>query len=106
MSPEKRKEKRKYKRLEVRYGPEKPVHRAIAIQVSSSGAFLLASKPVFAAGSRILVEFTTPAGTFLTAAIVRHARNLPPEVGGLTRSGMGVQLASPPPELAEYLASL
>ena len=102
----KRRDERKFKRLEVRYGPEKPVHRALAIQISVSGAFLSASQPVFAAGSRIVVEFNIPGGAVAVAAVVRHARSLPPGLNIVGRSGMGVELIDPPDELREFLAAL
>lgn len=102
----KRKEERKFKRLEVRYGPGRPSHRALAIQVSASGAFLSARHPIFAAGSRIVVEFSTPAGAVVVPAVVRHAKNLPPGLGSLGRAGMGIELVGPPPELREFLVSL
>ena len=102
----KRKDERKFKRLRVRYGPEKAVHLAYAIQVSESGAFLLANRPVFARGSRIVVEFDTEQGKIITGAIVRHAKNLPPQLARFSSSGMGVEFLSPPPELQEFLSTL
>ncbi len=105
MSPRKqrRKEERRFKRLKVRYGPEKPVHLAYAIRISPNGAFLVANRPIFSSGSRIVVEFDAPTGKLSTDAVVRHARNLPPQMVHLSTSGMGVEFISPPPELLEYL---
>jgi hypothetical protein len=102
----KRKDDRKFKRLRVRYGPEKPVHLAYAIQVSPSGAFLAANRPIFSNGSRIVVEFDAPTGKHSTGAIVRHAKNMPLQLSHLSTSGMGVEFISPPPELLEYLHTL
>lgn len=102
----KRKDERKFKRIRVRYGPEKPVHLAYAIQVSVSGAFLAANRPIFARKSRIVVQFGTPDGILTTRAIVRHVKNLPPQLAHLAPSGMGVEFISPPPELKKYLSGL
>ena len=102
----KRKDDRKFKRIRVRYGPEKPVHLAYAIQVSVSGAFLVANRPVFSPKSPLLVQFDTPDGVLTTRAIVRHVKNLPPQLARFSPSGMGVEFISPPPELEKYLASL
>jgi len=101
-----RKDERKFKRLKVRYGPENPVHLAYAIQVSPSGAFLVANRPIFARGSRLVVEFDTPTGKHSTGAIVRHAKNLPPELARFSTSGMGVEFISPSPEMLEFLNTL
>jgi hypothetical protein len=101
-----RRDERKFKRLRVKYGPEKPVHLAYGIQVSESGAFLAANRPVFAKGSRIVVEFDTPGGKLVTAAIVRHAKSLPPQLMHISTSGMGVEFISPPKELVEYINGL
>jgi hypothetical protein len=104
--PSKRREERKFKRVEIRYGPEKPVHRAMAIQLSSTGAFIAARRPVFAAGSRIVIEFKTPKGLLTLQAMIRHAKNLPPQIAHLAKTGMGVEFISPPRELEEFLSSL
>ena len=101
-----RKDERKFKRIKVRYGPEKAVHLAYAIQVSAGGAFLAANRPVFSRGSRLVVEFDTPGGTVTTAAVVRHVKNLPPQLAGFSPTGMGVEFLSPPPALQEYLKTL
>ena len=102
----KRKDERKFKRIKVRYGPEKPVHLAYAIQVSVSGVFLVANRPIFVRTSRLLVQFDTPDGLLTTRAIVRHVKNLPPQLARFSPSGMGVEFISPPPELEKYLATL
>ena len=101
-----RKDKRKFKRIKVRYGPEKAGHLAYAIQVSASGAFLTAGRPLFSKGSRLVVEFDTPEGALATAAVVRHVKNLPPQLARFSPTGMGVEFLSPPPELLEYLKTL
>lgn len=106
MGKDNRKEERKYKRLQVRFGARKPTHRAIAIQLSSNGAFLQASRPVFKPGSGIVIKFDIPAGTFTVNAIVHHAKSVPPEFIRFSRPGMGVEFVSPPPELQKYLKSL
>lgn len=106
MGKESRREERKYKRLQVRFGARKPTHRAIAIQLSSKGAFLQASRPVFKPGSGIVVEVEIPAGTFTFNAIVRHAKSVPPEFIRFSRSGMGVEFVNPPPEVQQHLKTL
>lgn len=106
MQKSKRTEERRFERIEVRYGADKPSHRGVAIQVSSRGAFLSASKPVYAVGSNLVIEFRIPAGEFTATAVVRHAKNLPPQMARFGKTGMGVEILSAPQELLDYLASL
>ena len=106
MSKGKRKEDRKYKRLDVRYGSEEPHHRCVAVQLSTRGAFLQAARPMYKAGSRIVVEIASPDKTYVINAVVRHIRNIPPQMAGSIRPGMGVEFLSPPPELQDFLDSL
>ena len=102
----KRLEERKFKRIEIRYGAKKPEHRGFAVQLSSKGAFISANKPVFAAGSHMVIEFKIPAGTFVATAVVRHAKNLPPQMARFGKVGMGIELLSAPDTLMEHLATL
>lgn len=106
MSRGNRKENRKFKRLDVRYGSEEPYHRCVAVQVSTRGAFLQAARPMYKEGSRIVVGIPTPEGEYILKAVVRHTKNIPPEMSGNIRPGMGVEFLSPPPKLQEFLDSL
>lgn len=102
----KRLEERKFKRIEIRYGSAKPEHRGFAVQLSSKGAFISANKPIYAAGSNIVIEFKLPAGLFIATAVVRHAKNLPPQMARFGKTGMGIELLSAPDELQEHLDKL
>ncbi len=106
MSKGKRKEDRKFKRLDVRYGSEEPHHRCIAVQLSPRGAFLQATRPMYKPGSRIVVEITSPDKAYVINAVVRHIKNIPPQMAVNIRPGMGVEFLSPPPELQGFLDSL
>ena len=102
----KRLEERKFKRIALRFGLEQPEYRGMGIQVSTRGLFISTNHPIFVAGSQLMIEIDTPNGRYTVAAIVRHAKKVPPQMVQLDRPGMGVEFIDPPPELRDYLASL
>jgi hypothetical protein len=102
----KRGEERKFKRIPLRFGLEKPEHRGMGIQVSTRGLFISTNRPIFVPGSKLRIEIDTPNGSCSVAAIVRHAKKVHPQMVQYDRPGMGVEFIDPPPELREYLASL
>jgi hypothetical protein len=102
----KRREERKYKRIQVRYGVTEARHTAAAQQISPSGMFLVTNDAVYAHGSPLVVEIQGPAETWLVAAIVRHALKVHPTMARFTRPGMGVELMNAPPACRAYLAAL
>ncbi len=102
----KRVEERKFKRISLRFGLEKPEYRGVGIQVSSRGLFISTNRPIFVAGSQLRIEIDTPNGSCSVVAIVRHAKKVPPQMVQLERPGMGVEFIDPPPELRDYLSSL
>jgi hypothetical protein len=108
MKPEryKRAEARKFRRIAVRFGAEKAEHRAMGIQISRRGMFLPTNHPIYAAGSKLIIEIQGPKGIFAVAAAVRHSKKVPQEIVQHERPGMGVEFIAPPPELRDYLASL
>ena len=101
-----RNEERKFKRIEVRYGADKPTHRGFAVQLSSKGAFIAARAPIYEIGSNIIVEFALPEGICTATAVVRHCKSLPPHMAAFGKPGMGIELLSAPDELLEHLANL
>jgi hypothetical protein len=102
----KRGEDRKFRRIAVRFGTEKPEHRAMGIQISGRGMFLSTNHPIYASGSRLVIEIQGSDGSFNVAAIVRHSKKVPPQMVQHDRPGMGVEFIDPPRELRDYLASL
>jgi hypothetical protein len=108
MKPEryKRAEERKFRRVAVRFGAEKAEHRAMGIQISSRGMFLSTNHPIYAAGSKLIIEIQGPNSIFTVVATVRHSKKVPPQIVQHDRPGMGVEFIDPPPELRDYLASL
>jgi hypothetical protein len=102
----KRVEERKYKRIPVRFGPETPQFSIQAIQISSRGLFLATNSPIYAPGSKVVIEISTAKGPYNVSAIVRHSKKVPPYLLNHERPGMGVEFISVPEEVKEYLSSL
>jgi hypothetical protein len=102
----KRREERKFKRIQVRYGHRAPEHRAVAQQITTRGLFLSTNECVYAKDSPILVEITSPGETWVVAGVVRHAFKVHPNLARFTRPGMGVELTDLPESCRAYLASL
>jgi hypothetical protein len=102
----KRVEERKFKRIAIRFGLEKPEHRAMGIQISSRGMFIVTNHPIYFTGSKLIIEIQTSNGSFSVEAIVRHSMKVPPQMVQHARPGMGVEFIEAPTELRDYLASL
>ena len=102
----KRTEERKFRRVLLRFGLEAPEYRATGIQISTQGLFIVTTSPIYAPGSKIMMEISTAKGSYTVPAVVRHAKKLPRLLTSSERSGMGVKFISPPQELIDYLASL
>lgn len=101
-----RKEARKFKRLNIRFGPEEPSHRGNAIQVSAAGAFIQVSRPIYKEGSRLVIEFPTPEGVLVVPSLVKFAKNVPIQLTRHGRSGMGVEFLETTPEFTNFIKSL
>ena len=104
--PSKRGDERKFKRIPLLFGVDKPAHRGMGIRLSTTGVFIAANRPIFKTGSRIVVEFKPPGGPIVVSAIVRHCKNIALQLASPGQNGMGVEFVSPPPELTEYLGGL
>ena len=99
-------DERKFKRAPLHFGTDKPAHAGMGIRLSATGAFITANSPIFKKGSRIVVEFKTPGGPIVVSAVVRHSKNIAPQMAGPGQNGMGVEFVSSPPELTVYLGGL
>jgi hypothetical protein len=73
----KRAEARKFRRIAVRFGAEKAEHRAMGIQISRRGMFLPTNHPIYAAGSKLIIEIQGPTGIFTVTATVGHSKKYP-----------------------------
>jgi len=102
----KRTQERKFKRIPVRFGLETPQFSTLAIQISTRGLFLSTNSPIYAPGTKLVIEISTPKGSYTISAIVRHAKKVPPLLLNHERPGMGVEFITIPEEVREYLASL
>ena len=102
----KRIEERKFKRILLRFGLEAPEYRATGIQISTQGLFISTSRPIYPAGSKLVIEIFTPNSSYIVPAIVRHAKKMPRLLMSNERSGMGIKFISAPKELLDYIASL
>lgn len=90
--PEKRYEKRKKKRLSVRFGPNGEKHFGYTCDISSEG-FFLESKTVYKPGTVLNVEITTKNGALIhVTGKVCWAKKAPPRLAGVMKSGMGIKV--------------
>ncbi len=102
----KRDEERKFRRISIRFGVEKPEFRGMAIQISTRGFFIPTNTAIYVKGSLLKIEIETPQGCLQVGAVVRHAKKVSPRMVQVDRPGMGVEFIDPPPELRVFLASL
>jgi hypothetical protein len=102
----KRTEQRKFRRILLYFGLQAPEYRATGIQISSRGLFISTNYPIYAPGTKIMIETSFSKGSYTVQAIVRHAKKVPRLLTSKERSGMGIEFISPPPELMEYLTSM
>ena len=87
---EKRYEKRKKKRLSVRFGLNGEKHIGYTGDVSSEGLFL-ESKAVYKPGTVLDIEMTTSNGSLIhVVGKVRWAKKAPPNLSRVMKSGMGI----------------
>ena len=103
---DRRMEKRKFKRIPVRFGLETPDSQASAIQISTRGLFLATNQPVYVPGTQLVIEISTPSGPYPITAIVRHAKKVLPSMIHIIHCGIGVEFVDPPPEVQQYLDAL
>ncbi len=91
---ENRKGLRSRKRLQVRFGTEKPEHLGYTEDISPQGLFIQTAK-VMKPGTRLQVRLTTREGRqILIEGHVRWAKGAPPQFLGKLRTGMGVMITS------------
>ena len=102
----KRREKRKFKRLFVRYGHKELEHKAVAQQISAGGLFLSTNDTVYANNSPIVIEIKGPSETWLVAGIVRYAIKVHPHIARFAKPGMGVELTHLPEACRDYINAL
>jgi hypothetical protein len=102
----KRDEDRKYKRISLSFGVEKPQFRGMGIQISTRGLFISTNSSIFTQGSLLKIEIETPQGPLQADAVVRHAKKVSPHMVQVDRPGMGVEFIEPSEEFRNFLASL
>jgi len=86
-------EKRKKKRLKIRFGVDYPKQIAFTANASKDGLHILTGKP-FPPGTRLLIEINLPDGQQVIAyGQVSWAKRVPPNLVRLANNaGMGVKL--------------
>lgn len=94
--------RRARKRIEVRYGLEKPRFIGYSGNLSKSGIMVRAVR-VFPPGSVLNLELRLPGGTVRARGEVVWAREGPPQWVTTGRIGMGITFIEPPPELLAHL---
>ena len=100
-SRDKRDNRRKPKRVMVRYGTRMADKAAFTRNISATGLFIQTNS-VFKPGSTIQVHLQFPDRKFIMWARVRWARRVPPQLTGIMTAGMGVQFVDPTPYWINY----
>ena len=104
---EKQQRTRRTKRIEVRFGPERPTDLGFTIDVSETGLFVK-TNTVYPPDTRLVLELSLPDRRVLSLrGRVMWAKRVPPQLARLLRkAGMGVELIDPPPEYLNLIQSL
>lgn len=91
------------KRIEVRFGKDKPTYPGYSGNISRSGMMIRTTR-VFGPGSRLKVEIKTPDGPFMVGARVEWARAGTIQLLQTGRVGMGVRFIDPPEDFIAWLS--
>jgi Tfp pilus assembly protein PilZ len=104
---EKQQRTRRTKRIEVRFGPERPTDLGFTIDVSETGLFVK-TNTVYPPDTRLVLELSLPDRRVLPLrGRVMWAKRLPPQLARLLRkAGMGIELIDPPPEYLNLIQLL
>lgn len=100
---EKRDTRRRKVRLIVQTDPGS--FRAVTVDISMTGLFLLTSKPQ-TPGTKVRLTFNTPSGLALGAGVVRWSKRVPPALLQHSKGGMGIEFTWISEELQIYLESI
>lgn len=91
------------KRIEVKYGPDNPVHTGYTGNLSLTGVMLRAVR-VYTPGSTLELELKLPTGQICRLkGLVRWAREGPVGLLSSGRIGMGIKMIDPPPEVIRFV---
>jgi Tfp pilus assembly protein PilZ len=91
--PEKRDIRRGLKRLDVMFGPDKPINTGFTIDISNTGVFIKSTK-VYQIGTLLFVEITTPEKHIVAfEGIVMWSKAVPQQFAyTVKKAGMGVKI--------------
>ena len=84
----------------VRFGPppDPPKHRGHVVDLSEGGLFIKTDR-VFKAGIKLSLEIRDNGKCYNMEGTVTNAHKLPPALARTAKSGMGIIIANPDPEL-------
>ncbi|OGW63059.1 MAG: hypothetical protein A2638_03770 [Nitrospirae bacterium RIFCSPHIGHO2_01_FULL_66_17] len=104
---EKQQRTRRTKRIEVRFGPERPTDLGFTIDVSETGLFVK-SNTVYPPDTRLVLELSLSDRRVLSLrGRVMWAKRVPPQLARhLRKTGMGVELIDPPSEYLDLVKAL
>ena len=102
MAKGKQSSRRAHRRIEVRYGPERPEYIGYSGNVSRSGIMVRTIR-VFPPGTFLHLELKFPDGSFQARGEVVWAREGPVQLLSTGRIGMGINFLHPSEEFREYL---
>lgn len=91
------------KRIEVRFGKDKPTYPGYSGNISRNGMMIRTTR-VFRPGTRLTVEIKAPTGTFTVGAKVEWARAGSLQLLPTGRVGMGIQFMDLPEGLVAWLS--
>ena len=105
MSPRPKQEtSRPRKRVEVRFGPDKPQYVGFSGNLSTAGLMIRTTK-VFPPGTVLAMELKLPAGIDRLEGVVIWARSGDVQWLQFGRIGMGVMFVNPPEDLLDAVRS-
>ena len=104
---EKQQRTRRTKRIEVRFGPERPTDLGFTIDVSETGLFVK-TNTVYPPDTRLVLELSLSDRRVLSLrGRVMWAKRVPPQLARhLRKTGMGVELIDPPSEYLDLVKAL
>lgn len=104
---EKQKQVRRTKRIEVRFGADRPSQLGFTIDMSETGLFIKTTT-IFPPYTTLLLELTLPDKRVVSLrGHVSWVKRVPAQLAPhVKKAGMGIELLQPPAEYLEFVKTL
>lgn len=104
---EKQQQFRRSKRIEVRFGVDRPSHLGFTVDVSTTGLFVKTST-IFPPKTELILELTLPDQRIVSLrGEVTWAKRVPPQLARhVKKAGMGIELIEPSAAYREFVTLL